>query len=236
MKFTRKMLATCMIATTGAAGLALGLSATAAADPAAAPAPAPSVPGLPFLQQLVTNPAAATQLIQGLTSMLGSAQAAAPAAAATPAPAAAATPAVAAAPTPAVAAAPTPAAAAAPTPAPAATASVTLPQPAAPAAAPAPATAPATAGQNLLPSGEMNIPNMPFLPVPLPQQVSFPGDLAALMPSGLLPGAKPAAAPVAPAAAPAPAPAAPAPAAAAPAAPAPGVGLAPLVMPLSALP
>ena len=220
MKFTRKMLATCMIATTGAAGLALGLSATAAADPAAAPAPAPSVPGLPFLQQLVTNPAAATQLIQGLTSMLGSAQAAAPAAAATPA----------------VAAAPTPAAAAAPTPAPAATASVTLPQPAAPAAAPAAATAPATAAPNLLPSGEMNIPNMPFLPVPLPQQVSFPGDLAALMPSGLLPGAKPAAAPVAPAAAPAPAPAAPAPAAAAPAAPAPGVGLAPLVMPLSALP
>jgi len=228
MKFTRKMLATCMIATTGAAGLALGLSATAAADPAAAPAPAPSVPGLPFLQQLVTNPAAATQLIQGLTSMLGSAQAAAPATAATPA--------VAAAPTPAVAAAPTPAAAAAPTPAPAATASVTLPQPAAPAAAPAAATAPATAAPNLLPSGEMNIPNMPFLPVPLPQQVSFPGDLAALMPSGLLPGAKPAAAPVAPAAAPAPAPAAPAPAAAAPAAPAPGVGLAPLVMPLSALP
>jgi hypothetical protein len=76
----------------------------------------------------------------------------------------------------------------------------------------------------------MNIPNMPFLPVPLPQQVSFPGDLAALMPSGLLPGAKPAAAPVAPAAAPA------APAPAAPAAPAPGAGLPPLVMPLSALP
>jgi len=80
----------------------------------------------------------------------------------------------------------------------------------------------------------MNIPNMPFLPVPLPQQVSFPGDLAALMPSGLLPGAKPAAAPVAPAAAPAAAPTAPAPAA--PAAPAPGAGLPPLVMPLSALP
>ena len=101
---------------------------------------------------------------------------------------------------------------------------------------PGPCDRAGTAAQNLLPSGEMNIPNMPFLPVPLPQQVSFPGDLAALMPSGLLPGAKPAAAPVAPAAAPAPAPAAPAPAAAAPAAPAPGAGLAPLVMPLSALP
>ncbi len=30
------------------------------------------------------------------------------------------------------------------------------------------------------------MPNVPFLPVPLPQQVSFPGDLAALMPAGLL--------------------------------------------------
>ena len=81
MKFTRRTLATSMIAAAGAAGVALGLSATAAADPAAAapapaaPAPAPSVPGLPFLQQLATNPAAATQLIQGLTSMLGGAMA-----------------------------------------------------------------------------------------------------------------------------------------------------------------
>ena len=157
MKFTSKMLATSVIAAAGAAGLALGLSATAAAEPAA-PAPAPTLPGLPFLQQLATNPAAATQLMQGLTSVLSGAQAAAPAAAA-PA-----------------------------TPAPAATASVTLPQPAAPAAAPAAAAAPATAPQNLIPSGEMNVPNVPFLPVPLPQQLSFPGDLAALMPSGLIPG------------------------------------------------
>jgi hypothetical protein len=84
MKFTRKLLATSMITAAGAAGVALGLSATAAADPAAA-APGPSIPGLPFLQQLASNPAAATQLIQGLTSMLGGMQAAAPA---TPAPAA----------------------------------------------------------------------------------------------------------------------------------------------------
>jgi hypothetical protein len=56
----------------------------------------------------------------------------------------------------------------------------------------------------------------------LPQQVSFPADLAALMPSGMqAAGAKPAAAP--------------APAATAPAA-LPGAGLAPLLMPLSALP
>ena len=78
MKFTTKMLATSMIAAAGAAGVALGLSATAAAEPAA-PAPAPSVPGLPFLQQLASNPAAATQLMQGFTSLLGAApQAAAP--------------------------------------------------------------------------------------------------------------------------------------------------------------
>src|SRR5258705_41638 len=89
MKFTRRMLATSMIAAVGATGIALGLSATAAAEPAA-PAPAPSVPGLPFLQQLATNPAAATQLMQGLTSVLGgvTAPAAAAASPATPPPAA----------------------------------------------------------------------------------------------------------------------------------------------------
>ena len=80
------MLATSVIAAAGAIPVALGLSATAAAEPAA-PAPAPSVPGLPFLQQLAANPAAATQLMQGFTSLLGSAQAAAPATA-TPPPAA----------------------------------------------------------------------------------------------------------------------------------------------------
>ena len=178
------------------------------------------MPGLPFIQQLAANPAAASQLMQGLASMLGSAQAA-PAAAAP-----AATP-------------------------PAASASVTLPQPPAalPGAAPAPintpaaAAAPATAPQNLVPTGQMNVPSVPFLPVPLPQQVSFPGDLASLMPAGtplanLAPA--PATAPAAPApaapAAPAPAaPAAPAPAVAAPAA-TPNAGLAPVLIPLSALP
>ena len=194
MKFTSKMLATSVITAASAAGLALGLSATAAAEPAA-PAPAPTLPGLPFLQQLATNPAAASQLMQGLTSVLSGAQAAAPAAA--------------------------PrhtragrnrvghsSAACSPAAAPAA------------AARPAAAAAPATAPQNLIPSGEMNVPNVPFLPVPLPQQLSFPGDLAALMPSGLIPAATPAAAPAAaaPAAAapPLPAAAAPAPAAAPP--------------------
>src|SRR5262249_29877968 len=107
-----------------------------------------------------------------------------------------------------------------------------------------PAAAPASAVPSLIPSGEVNVPNVPFSPIPLPQQLSFPADLAALMPAGLIPGmAKPAAAPAVPGAAPAvpaAAPAAPAPAAPAapaPAAPAaPGAGIAPLVMPLSALP
>ncbi|MGX9787335.1 hypothetical protein [Mycobacterium sp. MMS18-G62] len=177
MQFTRKVLATSMITAASAAGVALALSATAAADPVAAPAPSPAVPGLPFLQQLASNPAAATQLMQGLTSVLGMVQPAAAAPAAAP---------------------------------PAASASVNLPQPAGlPAAAAAPAAAPAPQS------------TLPFLPVPLPQAGAFPGDLSALMPSALqapLTKAGPATAPEA----------------AAPAAP--GGGLAPVLMPLSALP
>ncbi|HEX2285574.1 MAG TPA: hypothetical protein VHI10_12265, partial [Mycobacterium sp.] len=85
MHSTRKMFATTMIAAAGAVSAALALSATASAQPAA-PAPSPAVPGLPFIQQLASNPAAATQLMQGFTSLLGGAQA--PAAPATPPPAA----------------------------------------------------------------------------------------------------------------------------------------------------
>ena len=70
MHRTGKLFATTMIAAAGAVSAALALSATAAAQPAA-PAPTPGVPGLPFIQQLAANPAAATQLMQGFTSMLG---------------------------------------------------------------------------------------------------------------------------------------------------------------------
>lgn len=87
MKLIRKMLATSMITAAGATGIALALSATAAADPVA-PAPVPAVPGLPFLQQLASNPAAATQLVQGLASVFTGAQTAAPFLPATPQPAA----------------------------------------------------------------------------------------------------------------------------------------------------
>src|SRR6185503_831643 len=100
----------------------------------------------------------------------------------------------------------------------------------APAVQPAAAAAPAPAAGALLPSADVNLPQVPFLPVPLPQQMSFPGDITSLLPVAL-PGvsvpdlaAKPAAA------------AATAPAAAAlPAVPGAGA-LAPLLMPTAGLP
>ena len=47
------------------------------------------------------------------------------------------------------------------------------------------AAAPATGPAQLVPSAQVDLPTMPFLPVPLPQQVSFPGDLASIAPSGV---------------------------------------------------
>ena len=178
MKFTRRMLATSMIAAASATGLALGLSATAAAEPAA-PAPRPG----PERARSAVPPAARDQSGRGDAAHAGLHVAAQRRAGRRPRcrrptctgrngvghPSAACG---------SGRRARAPAAA-----------------PAVPAAAPAAAAAPATAAQNLIPSGEVNVPSVPFLPVPLPQQVSFPGDLAALMPSGLMPGAKLAAAP-----------------------------------------
>ncbi|MGP4058918.1 hypothetical protein ACTWP6_29595 [Mycobacterium sp. 4D054] len=78
MHRTRKLFATSMIAAAGAVSAAVALSASASAQPAPAPAPAPApeVPGLPFLQQLAANPAAATQIMQGFANMMGTAPAA----------------------------------------------------------------------------------------------------------------------------------------------------------------
>jgi hypothetical protein len=78
MHRTRKLFATTMIAAAGAVSAAVAFSASATAQPAPAPAPAPApqIPGLPFLQQLATNPAAATQLMQGFTNTLGNTPAA----------------------------------------------------------------------------------------------------------------------------------------------------------------
>ncbi|PRC60577.1 hypothetical protein C6A85_17510, partial [Mycobacterium sp. ITM-2017-0098] len=62
----------------------VAFSAAAAAQPAPAPAPAPAVPGLPMLQQLAANPAAAAQLMQSFAGVFGGG---APAATATTTPA-----------------------------------------------------------------------------------------------------------------------------------------------------
>jgi hypothetical protein len=138
--------------------------------PAPVPAPAPAAQGLGALTQLI-NPANAPQLLQMAASMF------------TPKPA---TTAVSPAAYPAAVAAPLAPAALAPpaAPAPLATASLNLPQsPITPAAVQPPVLGnsgdlPASA----LPAGELNIPNLPGLPVPLPEHLSFPGDLTALIP------------------------------------------------------
>ncbi|WP_308206382.1 hypothetical protein [Mycobacterium yunnanensis] len=195
---------------------ALLLSATASADPI--PAPAPAMPNIPFLSSL---PGSAPQMLQGLASAFTGTGA--------------------------------PAAAPAASPAPAATASVTLPQPAAaPAAAPAasplpgllpaaaaPAAAPAAQPAGLVPTAEVQIPQVANSALPLPKELNFPGDLTSLLPPGLplagllpkSPAAVPAATAVAPAAVAA------VPAAVTPALPAAAdSALVPLFFPTSALP
>ncbi len=188
-----------MFATSMIAAAGAVAGALALSAPAAAdpaPMPLPPMPNLPVLQQFL-NPATAPQLLQGLASAFQGT------------------------------AAPTAAAVA---PAPTASAELTLPQPGAltgplainDLAGALPAAAPA---DPLVPTAEVNIPQMPGA-APLPQQMTFPGNLASLLPpgtplAGLLPTS-------------------PAPAATAPGIPAaatPGLeGLAPLVFPTSALP
>ena len=73
MHRTPKLFATTMIAAAGVVSAAVAFSASASAQPAPAPAPAPEIPGLPFLQQLAANPAAATQLMQGFANLMGNA-------------------------------------------------------------------------------------------------------------------------------------------------------------------
>jgi hypothetical protein len=88
----------------------------------------------------------------------------------------------------------------------------------------------APAAQGLVPTAEVQLPQVPMNPLPLPQQLSFPGDLASLMPAGtplanLLP--KSPVVPVTPSL-----PAVAAPAMAAPS----GLGLPPMMFPTAALP
>ncbi len=176
--------ASAVVAGSSAALLFGGLMGTAHADPA--PVPTPDIS-----QQLVGTAAQAPQMLQNVAGALGGQPA-------TPPPLASASikmPQQAAAPTagssllPALAS-PTQATSPAPslgipglsTPTPAATSTapgLSLPGLTAP-AAPAPATGPAA----MLPQAQLNLPQIPGLPFPLPQQVSLPGDLTSLIGGG----------------------------------------------------
>ena len=160
----------------------------AKADPA--PVPLPPIPGLSMIQGLL-DPAKAPQLLQAASSVLSGTPAAAAAPVAAPpiasasvnlpqqpaaVPGTAALPATATLPGVATPPATAPAAVPAALPGTAALPGI------APAAVPA-AIAPA-ATPELIPTGQLNLPSLPGLPVPLPQHLSFPGDLdlASLMP------------------------------------------------------
>jgi hypothetical protein len=47
------------------------------------------------------------------------------------------------------------------------------------------AAGPASGPAQLVPSAQLHLPTLPFLPVPLPQQASFPGDLISLASGGM---------------------------------------------------
>lgn len=156
-----------------------------------APAPPPAVPGLNMFENLI-NPANAPQLLQAAASVLTGAQAA-PATPVTPpslATASVTLPQQPAATVPGTAAFPgvVPGAAAIPGIAPAnaafpgiAPGAAAFPN-IAPATVPA-ATVPATpVASGLIPTGELTLPSLPGLPIPLPQRLAFPGDLASLLP------------------------------------------------------
>jgi hypothetical protein len=189
--------ATAVVAGSSAALLMGGLMGTAHADPAA-PVPAPNIG-----QQLVTG---APQVLQNLAGALGG-QPQTPPPLATikvPEPSTAgltgATPAA-----PAATSLIPGASSLVPGASPASTAATpglgipgltpTLPAPATPASGltgipgltptvPA-ASTPAAGPAGLLPQAQLNLPQLPFLPVPLPQQISLPGDLTALVNGGV---------------------------------------------------
>ena len=185
--------ATAVVAGASAALLTGGLMGTAHADPAA-PVPAPNIG-----QQLAAGAAGAPQVLQNLATAVGAQPPAPPPLASirVPQPSAAAVPG-------ATSAVPG-ATSLFPGAAPRATTTTpglgipgltpTVPAPASPApglsgipgltpTVPA-AAAPAAGPTGLLPQAQLNLPQMPFLPVPLPQQISLPGDLTSLMTGGV---------------------------------------------------
>jgi hypothetical protein len=188
--------ATAVVAGSSAALLMGGLMGTAHADPAAPPIPAPNIG-----EQLVTSAASAPQVLQNLATALSGQPATPPPLASirVPQPSTAGLPGAASAVPGATSLVP-----GLPGTAPAATTATpglgipgltpTLPAPAAPASGIAgipgltptvPAAAPATGPAGLLPQAQLNLPQLPFLGVPLPQQVSLPGDLTSLLNGGV---------------------------------------------------
>ena len=158
-------------------GMALLTGGIAKAEPAPPAVPVPSVPGLSMIQQFI-DPAKAPQLLQNAASILTGV--AAPAAPAAPPPLASAAlnmpqqqpaPAAPASLLPGILPATTPATATAP-------AAGLAPAGIAPAAGLAPAAGPAST----VPSADFTLPQVPGLPVPLPQHLSLPGDLTSLLP------------------------------------------------------
>jgi len=194
--------ATAVVAGSSAALLMGGLMGTAHADPAP-PVPAPNIG-----QQLVTSAAGAPQVLQNLAGALGGQPRTPPplasAAIKVPEPSTAGLPGA----TPAVPGATSlipGASSLVPGASPASTAATpglgipgltpTLPAQAAPApgltgipgltpTVPAAAT-PAAGPAGLLPQAQLNLPQMPFLGLPLPQQISLPGDLTSLLTGGV---------------------------------------------------
>jgi hypothetical protein len=197
------------VAVVGGSSAALligGMMGTAHADPAAPPLPAPNIG-----QQLLTSAAGAPQVLQNLATAMGAQPPAPPPLAAikVPQPSTAGLPGATSAVPGASSLVPS-----LPATAPAATTATpglgvpgltpTLPASASPAAGlpglpgltpTVPASTPTTGPAGLLPQAQLNLPQMPFLPVPLPQQISLPGDLTSLATGGV-PASAPAAAPV----------------------------------------
>ncbi len=182
--------ATAVVAGSSAALLTGGLMGTAHADPAA-PVPAPNIG-----QQLVTSAAGAPQVLQNLATAMGGQPATPPPLASirVPQPGEAALPGTTSAIPGATSLLPgaSPAATTA-TPGlgiPGLTPTVSAPTSPAPGLGipgltpTVPAAAP-TGPAGLLPQAQLNLPQMPFLPVPLPQQISLPGDLTSLMTGGV---------------------------------------------------
>jgi hypothetical protein len=171
-----------------AAAVVVGGSAALSAGGIANADPAPPVPAPNIGQQLISSVANAPQMLQGLATALG----ATPPAPATPPPLASASLQMPQLPSAAVpgAASALPGAASL---LPGANSLVPGATTSTPAALPGLSPA-ATGPAQLLPSAQVGLPQVPFLPVPLPQQLSLPVDLASLamggvpLPRGIQPG------------------------------------------------